>query len=1298
MLALVLTLAALAGSEAAERDDGLLAYLPFDGSAAIALGSTSVRTVPAADLSYAEGVSGGALRLVSDCRFEIGDGFPVAEGTFAGWIRPQFSDSTETPRYIFCLYGAPRLESPWARNRWSLLTYGARLSFEVYGDSSGRPLTAQGSVPDLIKGAWHHVAATWSGVNSSTGGATLRLYVDGAPIASAIAPRLDVGQTSGQFDLGRDSDGSPDYGEMLLDDAFLYARALTAEEIATGVAATAPGRVRPAPEASVPSGVVPDWDAPGISFRCLLEAPAPQQARRDWVLYATPALHEGLRDLGLPGVPDLARARLFARTRAGKWEERTSQMDGQTLFWPVPGEWPAGEARGFRLYFESLRYSCIAPLAVSPPTPVDRAGGPGAALPDYAQDEYDDAWDFDEGDLEEIDTFGNRPELIRDVRVTEGAMHAKVTRDAYIIWGSMWGPEDRGKRRVRIDLSQHPVLVLRLRQSVPSAIWTIYGRPLGSESLVSHEFPVTGTGWQTVRVDLVREARWRGVLSAFRLNLTKDVEADVALDFVRLVRGSEARAGALETRGTRSARAARAAIIPETQSSVAGTEQRLRVRVEDAAGNPVARQPVRVWIKGESAGAELRRGGTPSLALGAASRRALTGSTGEAEFRLHVGRVAERSTKVFAEAEFAEAAKASIEVAVRAGEASRYAVGAPGVMIVPEEKTPLGLRVTATDGCGNPVPLPERTISWRIEEARGSEGSVVATEEGAEIALAPDMTRRWVYRVRVKDERGLEGESGDICVLPKGPPAGKIALRSGGFQTPDGQPFVPLGGFYAVWIPGIPADGDEEGRRLRAFTEATEDEMRHWFEFLRSQGVTALRMMLRTHRPGGTEAMDVGGRVNRKLFARVLRLIDLARQHDLRFMLTLHDDYEKPVYVNERHLASFALPAFAGEDLGALPPYQRRFLLERDLVSPRERYLDPDAIACQDQYAREIVGYLKDNPALLAWELENEMVDCPVSWVNHAVETIRSVDPATPVCISHGGGGLVTADPLYWTRTKVDFYTYHLYPLGVTSSGIDYGLVTDVLTRYGRMAGTCFLGESSGDEFNDYPAERDGERRWIMRDLIWLSLVNRNPGCFFWNARGSEIAEFRFAAEVLRDASWLLAERPPAPVAVRVAHPLDTDTWYRTAAGRRDLAMMARYSRHFLERGVEFDFVAGGAAGGRERSCDLANFVPPEVTGRFTPTSGFQVASATRQDGLAGLLYVRCVSGIRSWNPKEDREMWLRQRAPAPLRLACWKPDGLRAAVRDLDTGEERTLAPGAGGVLDLGVTDHDFAVLWELR
>ena len=36
-----------------------------------------------------------------------------------------------------------------------------------------------------------------------------------------------------------------------------------------------------------------------------------------------------------------------------------------------------------------------------------------------------------------------------------------------------------------------------------------------------------------------------------------------------------------------------------------------------------------------------------------------------------------------------------------------------------------------------------------------------------------------------------------------------------------------------------------------------------------------------------------------------------------------------------------------------------------------------------------------------------------------------------------------------------------------------------------------------------------------MRDLVWMSLCNGNPGVFFWNARGSEVREFKPAREAM---------------------------------------------------------------------------------------------------------------------------------------------------------------------------------------
>ncbi len=44
--------------------------------------------------------------------------------------------------------------------------------------------------------------------------------------------------------------------------------------------------------------------------------------------------------------------------------------------------------------------------------------------------------------------------------------------------------------------------------------------------------------------------------------------------------------------------------------------------------------------------------------------------------------------------------------------------------------------------------------------------------------------------------------------------------------------------------------------------------------------------------------------------------------------------------------------------------------------------------------------------------------------------------------------------------------------------------------------------------------------------------------------------------------------------------------------------------------------------------------------------------------------------------------------------------DAERVTLRvwDLNTGEERTLDAAGDGALDLGTTDHDFAVLWDVR
>jgi hypothetical protein len=330
------------------------------------------------------------------------------------------------------------------------------------------------------------------------------------------------------------------------------------------------------------------------------------------------------------------------------------------------------------------------------------------------------------------------------------------------------------------------------------------------------------------------------------------------------------------------------------------------------------------------------------------------------------------------------------------------------------------------------------------------------------------------------------------------------------------------------------------------------------------------------------------------------------------------------------------------------------------------------------------------------------MVNCPADWANHAVAVLREGDPDRPVCVSHGGGGVMTADPLWWhSKTDIDFYTYHLYPHsnGCTSPEMDYGLATDVLTRYGRMSGVSFFGESSGDQFRDDTNRQ--RRRWVMRDLIWISLTNGNPGCFFWNARLSEVAEFAAARDAMSRLNLLTFKRATPPIAIVVSHPLDDDKYYRTEKGRADYKTMGRYCRHYQQLGVDFDFAF--AADGYAQVADLTAFTPPEPSKRPLRTPpGLATTYLARDDWSEALIYVRNLAGVEPIELKHGRGMslqHLRTRQALDWQLKLDLPKGTYALrIYDLDARETTDAQIPNDGTITLGKTDHDMALVLKRR
>lgn len=1308
MLAHALTscLLALLAANGPSATPAPLLYLPLDGTPQAATsGGASQPSAADAGLDFRPGMRGKCVRLTADCRFPSQGNFNPKAGTIAFWVRPAWAGTDKTGHYLFSIYGSRQLKEPWLRNRWSLVAAQGQLQCWISGSEPGQDIRLNASIAAWQPNQWRHVAVTWTNLSSGRADGELCVYVDGQRTGQRSGFRLDQGPIDQQMDIGRDSDGSPDYADADFDEFYIYAQALSAADIkrAVSLAQTGGKPIATQPSASPSNASVSGWWNRTSRFRCQATV-NPRKPLGDKLAVRLPwNVQDDLSALGVFGAIDPASIRVVSGEGQGG-KPLAVAVEPDTLVWQMPGgsasQWPQTVA----VYFDILQYDMSVPLFLQPQRRASASGSTApVSLPDYATETYHDAWDFDEGDFEGIDGWGNGPDCLKNRQVKSGVLSMDVSEDPYFIWGDMWGNGRKPNRPVAIDLKAYPVLEMKIRQSCPSAEWEIYGRA-GTPQLMSHRFPVHGTGWQVVRVDLVKEAHWGGVLDAFRIDPTSHVaKAHVEIDWIRLVNITEATRAPVEMLGSPSRKPERLTLAVERTQALAGAKQKVVVRATDAAGVPVSGQPITIRLSPESHGS-LEASVQRSLALGPSARRGLTDAEGRLEVVLSCSRKAGVKADVLeAKADFAslEASRASVDTIP--GPPHHYEIQPSRSATVDEKQFPRDIQVQLVDEFGNPLAVAGRRVTLEAPAGVSLTPQRLVTDASgkATASLTIDLAKRWVYSVKATDDQGCSGASASISVTSSQARANPIRLLPNGyFAYADGRPFVPLGGFYANWVQSETPNG--EWTRLRSFTDTTDEDKRQWMKFLQESGVTAMRMMLRTHRPDGMEPMDVVGRVNQSLFAEALRYMDLAREFGLQFQLVLHEDYEKPVYFNEKHLRLYALPALAGVNPDSLTSAQRRFLQDMNLISPiQEKYHDKDAIACQDAYAREIVDAVRNNPQVFAYELENEMVNCPAPWANHAIEVIRQRDAKTPTCVSHGGGGLQTADPLWWRRnTRIDFYNYHLYPSGwPTTDEIDYGAAIDVLTRYGRMCGPSMLGESAGDEFSAHP-DTD-TRRWVMRDIIWLALTNGNPGVFFWNARGAEVREFKMARQAMAQLDLATFKRAKPEIGIDVTHPLDDDKWFRTPDGRKAYLMMGRYAQHYLSQGVAFDFTVAPAA--YAQRAGLHEFAPPEPSQRpFRFGPGWQLNHLSREDGREMLVYVRNLAGIDKWEcgkPPRRRQQYLRRRAPVPLRLAFQLPAGsYDVQVYDLDEQKATRRSVLANGTLDLGTTDHDFALVIKRR
>jgi len=153
---------------------------------------------------------------------------------------------------------------------------------------------------------------------------------------------------------------------------------------------------------------------------------------------------------------------------------------------------------------------------------------------DHATQAYGDAWDFDEGDTEGIDEFGNGLEALE---VKDGALKFRTGEIGnYFFWGDYNRDKPAyGAEKIQAASARGAIrnwwgsryLRVRIKQSLPVSSWVISTGAKAGEFM--HRFRLKGIGWQTIVVRLPdSKTLWSICLE------TAEPGNEVAIDWIRI--------------------------------------------------------------------------------------------------------------------------------------------------------------------------------------------------------------------------------------------------------------------------------------------------------------------------------------------------------------------------------------------------------------------------------------------------------------------------------------------------------------------------------------------------------------------------------------------------------------------------------------------------------------------------------------------------------------------------------------------------------------------------------------------
>jgi len=899
-------------------------------------------------------------------------------------------------------------------------------------------------------------------------------------------------------------------------------------------------------------------------------------------------------------------------------------------------------------------------------------------LCDYATNEIGYPWDFENGTQCGIATWGDRPHHFGAITVNKGWLQIPVKGpDPYFIFGNMFGNKP-SPRDLHIDSGLYRTLELRLRQSCADAQWEFFVTDSDGRNK-SLRFDVHGTAAQTFRFDLkaafpdFRDGREFRAVRIDATNDKRDVLAEV--DYVRILPAPPIIiTGPTFTREAVKARDSIAKIkLSFPKKSTAGQPNQVTVKTYGADGERFAAPPT-VWtlISEEH--------GTTFIE----SKHEDKTSVLELPAFCQAG---QRTWTLGLASDFGQPLQSvSGHVNIEPAALASYRL-TPENAYIPLRTPQTRVRVQGLDAFGNSLPVRIKKPCWTLPPGTQITLSRIRGNPAiVQVGYPNDKPARHV--IALSDNEGHRGATAVTTVNYR---KNTVKLNANGYLvSPAGTLFFPNGGLYANWPHRLNANGAVERSRDLfpcgpspynegyPWSASTEAAVAAYLTHCSERGINCLRLMLRN--------MDLVGRVDPVQLQATLHLFDLARPYGIRFHIALFEDYDKPPYVSRTILEKIALPQYTPEQLTGLPSYRARFLIEKKtLPSPALRYSDPDAIACQRDYLRELIPVLAAREEVLCYEFENEMVFPPMNWCAATAAFIRTIDPHTLIVGNPGPHDW--PEPLRWRASGCDIYNYHPYNDGEAHA--DHGAIIFLRSKWSAQSGLpMYTGEGGINQNrwqNDVKKVSAESAARGTRDQIWMSVCCGANGCLYWtfmhDLEAKEYAKVLPAFAALGiDLPALKRQRP----SVALLHPLKhRDT--------NDAAMTMR----LLDLGVDFDTVATNEACAYAVRIDMAAQTPESVTLPATvaaPAKGWQIATLLAEKNDQALLYLRNTAGGVKDVGAPPRPCFLRDIQPAEAAFIL-RQTWTKIVAFDLDTRQVRTVTADASGLISLGVTSHDFLI-----